>query len=159
MGLDQYLEYRIMIGYGWDVSVAVTPDPEQNQWPATSDFMQLFPNKRISYITQEVGYWRKANQIHGWFVREVQNGNDDCGEYTVSVSQLKELRDLCAYLLRKKNKVLAIDLLPPTTGFFFGSDQIDEDYWYDLRNTVEILDPIVDSKNSFMGTFIYSSSW
>ena len=28
---------------------------------------------------EEVGYWRKANAIHGWFVRNVQNGKDDCG--------------------------------------------------------------------------------
>ena len=24
-------------------------------------------------------YWRKANQIHAWFVDNVQQGNDDCG--------------------------------------------------------------------------------
>jgi hypothetical protein len=24
-----------------------------------------------------VGYWRKANAIHRWFVEHVQDGNDD----------------------------------------------------------------------------------
>ena len=33
---------------------------------------------RLSYIDEEVGYWRKANAIHKWFVDNVQDGNDDC---------------------------------------------------------------------------------
>ncbi len=36
-------------------------------------------------------YWRKANQIHGWFVEHVQYGEDDCGMYEVTVGDLKEL--------------------------------------------------------------------
>ena len=32
-----------------------------------------------SYIVRtEAGYWRKANQIHGWFVNKCQDGVDDC---------------------------------------------------------------------------------
>lgn len=52
------------------------------------------------YISTTVGYWRKSNQIHEWFVDNVQNGNDDCGEYHVDFEQLKELRDLCMTLLK-----------------------------------------------------------
>ena len=43
----------------------------------------------------EIIYWRKANAIHKWFVENVQEGVDDCGEYEVTVEQLTELRDLC----------------------------------------------------------------
>ena len=39
---------------------------------------------------EEVGYWRKANQIHKWFVDNVQDGVDDCGEYKVTKEQLIE---------------------------------------------------------------------
>lgn len=44
---------------------------------------------------EDVGYWRKANQIHNWFVQNVQGGEDDCGIYEVSQAKLIELRDTC----------------------------------------------------------------
>lgn len=43
----------------------------------------------------EVGYWRKANHIHNWFVENVQNGVDDCDSYVVSREKLQELYDTC----------------------------------------------------------------
>lgn len=42
-----------------------------------------------------VAYFRKHNMIHGWFVKNVQNGNDDCGRYEITVSQLKFLLAIC----------------------------------------------------------------
>ncbi|NLK92374.1 MAG: hypothetical protein GX273_04465 [Bacteroidales bacterium] len=42
----------------------------------------------------EIMYWRKANEIHNWFVENVQNGVDDCGYYEVSIDQLYDLMDL-----------------------------------------------------------------
>jgi hypothetical protein len=44
---------------------------------------------------KEVGYWRKANAIHGWFVNNVQKGIDDCKEYPVTIRQLKALLSTC----------------------------------------------------------------
>ena len=34
---------------------------------------------RPTYITLDVGYWRKANAIHDWFVKNIQDGKDNCG--------------------------------------------------------------------------------
>ncbi len=31
--------------------------------------------------------------MHGWFVEHVQDGEDDCGEYSVSIEQLYDLRN------------------------------------------------------------------
>lgn len=36
----------------------------------------------VQYITVEVMYWRKSNQIHNWFVKNVQNGVDDVYIFT-----------------------------------------------------------------------------
>jgi hypothetical protein len=44
-----------------------------------------------SEVIEEVMYWRKANQIHKWFVDNVQDGVDDCKEYWVSEEKLQEL--------------------------------------------------------------------
>ena len=48
---------------------------------------------------EEVGYWRKANQIHGWFVKNIQGGVDDCGYYKVSKQDVEELLSLCNQVL------------------------------------------------------------
>jgi len=60
---------------------------------------QFIDPKRVSYIIEEVAYWRKANQIHAWFVKNCQDGQDDCKDYQVSTEQLTELLSLCDRVL------------------------------------------------------------
>lgn len=50
---------------------------------------------RITYVEEEVMYWRKANHIHSWFVENVQDGDDDCGTYYISTEALKKLLSVC----------------------------------------------------------------
>ena len=47
----------------------------------------------------QIGYWRKQNAIHQWFVDNVQNGEDNCAKYDVGIEQLKELRGTCEDVL------------------------------------------------------------
>ncbi len=54
---------------------------------------------------EEVGYWRKANQIHRWFVSNVQGGKDDCGEYAVPRAKLMELKVICETVLNASKLV------------------------------------------------------
>ena len=100
-------------------------------------------------------YWRKANQIHAWFVDNVQNGEDDCGEYYVSHEKLKELLDLVNEALKKRDP----NLLQPRAGFFFGSYDIDEWYWNDLKNTKTKLERIFALPEMSKLSFYYTSSW
>jgi hypothetical protein len=104
----------------------------------------------------KVGYWRKANAIHDWFVQNCQDGNDDCRESYVSIEQLEELRKICQMVL--DNHALASEYLPTTSGFFFGSTEYDEWYFQDLQSTVEIIDNAL-SKIGDEWTFTYQSSW
>ena len=126
--------------------------------------------------------WRKANQIHNWFVTNVQGGHDDCGIYEVSVSDLVKLHDTCKKVLDSTEfdgKTLddpstAWELLPTKEGFFFGSTDYDQWYWWDLQYTVDrlgrILDNLVPSETDKFCTvhigepdwevhFYYTSSW
>jgi hypothetical protein len=100
-------------------------------------------------------YWRKANQIHNWFVSNVQGGNDNCGEYYVSQDKLNELLDLVNKALDNKDP----NLLPPREGFFFGGTDIDEWYWQDLKNTKAKLERIFALPQLSDLSFYYSSSW
>ncbi len=112
-----------------------------------------FPTSSVSF---KVGYWRKANAIHGWFVKHCQAGNDDCNSYFVSRENLVDLKDACTSVLADNSK--ANSLLPPQTGFFFGSAEINEYYLDDLRLTVEIIDRCFRERLSTWN-FSYQSSW
>jgi len=50
-------------------------------------------------VSLEAMYWRKANAIHGWFVENCQDGEDNCQEYWVSREKLINLKDLCQDIL------------------------------------------------------------
>ena len=102
----------------------------------------------------EVGYWRKANHIHAWFVDNIQNGVDNCATYCVSPEALEELRKKCVEVLEKPE--LASEILPSRSGFFFGNTEYDEEYIVDLERTIEIIDWCLEQDFDY---FEYSSSW
>jgi hypothetical protein len=149
MGLDMYLDKRTYVKY-WEhngddnYEVKVTKKNE----PTNID------PKKVKYIIEEAGYWRKANQIHRWFVENVQDGVDNCGDYYVERNQLQELLDLCKIVQADHSK--AEELLPSASGFFFGGTDYDEWYYNDIENTISILEDALEDKN---GEYYYTSSW
>ena len=104
----------------------------------------------------EVGYWRKANQIHQWFVDNVQEGVDNCATYYVSREQLEELKTICEEVLKHPEK--AEELLPTQEGFFFGTTEYDEWYFDDIQETIEICEWCLDERKEY-DYFEYHSSW
>ena len=110
----------------------------------------------VTNIEEEVGYWRKANQIHRWFVENIQNGVDNCGEYSVSKGELEELRNICTEVFNDHSK--AEELLPSAAGFFFGNTDYDEWYYNDVEHTIEIIDKIFSESDGNQDIY-YSSSW
>jgi len=149
MGLDMYLDKRTYVKY-WEhngddnYEVKVTKKNE----PTNID------PKKVKYIIEEAGYWRKANQIHRWFVENVQDGVDNCGDYYVERNQLQALLDLCKIVQKDHSK--AEELLPSASGFFFGGTDYDEWYYNDIENTISILEDALEDKN---GEYYYTSSW
>lgn len=111
--------------------------------------------ERITYVIEEVGYWRKANQIHRWFVENVQNGIDECQTSWVSREKLEELLDLCKKI--SEDNSLAEDLLPSTSGFFFGGTEYDEYYFDCINNTIEIIEDCLSDE--YGDDFEYRASW
>jgi len=55
----------------------------------------------LQHIDTRVGYWRKSNQIHGWFVKHCQDGEDDCRKHWISREKLTELLNLCKEVIEK----------------------------------------------------------
>lgn len=162
MGLDQYLYASRYFFYGSD---EMTPENLNKKSVCASickmaGFEMVKPFTGIS-VKVEVGYWRKANQIHKWMVDNVQGGEDNCASYCTSIEQLNELLKICSDILAEQDKEkqvkLAEETLPPQSGFFFGSTEIDEGYMQDLKRTVEIINNL--KKLPEECSLYYSSSW
>ena len=101
-------------------------------------------------------YWRKANAIHNWFVTNCQGGRDECQLTYVSREDLTKLRDLCREVLASK----CAEKLPPTSGFFFGSTDVDDGYYADLERTASELSEILDNSDAYKEwDFFYQASW
>lgn len=115
-------------------------------------------------IEREVMYWRKANAIHRWFVMNVQDGKDDCGQYPVSHEDLKNLVRVCAKVLDRSNdedrQAFAQYFLPTTSGFFFGPTEYDEWYFHHVQKTVTELTDFMNTIDNWDDVSVaYQSSW
>jgi hypothetical protein len=143
MGLDMYLSAK---RYLWE------KDREELK---VSGFDIPAPLE-LKELGCRAAYWRKANQIHGWFVRNVQDDTDDCGSYDVSRDDLQALVDLCRKVLA--NRKLAAKLLPPNEGFFFGGYEYDDYYFDELQRTADELTAVLEAVDDSW-SFEYQSSW
>lgn len=183
MGLDMYLERKTYVKR-WEHQAA-----GEKFSVIVKRGGKTYPNidpAKVSYVTEEIAYWRKANQIHKWFTDNCAQEDWHGEGVYVSQSQLKELLSLCEQVIAGskmvKGKVqngsrgtekgwepimedgmyieddtLARELLPTESGFFFGSTNYDQYYMDDLINTVKMLKPYVDEGEG--GEFEYSASW
>jgi len=153
MGLDMYL-YKKHYVKNWDWM----SDNERHTISVKKGKKKLDHIKpdRICYVMEQVMEWRKFNALHKWFVDNVQEGVDDCKECFVDESDLKMLLETLTYVY--DNKDTAETILPTAQGFFFGSDEIDEYYWEEVKSTIIQLKDLLEEDNKG-ASFYYRSSW
>jgi len=154
MGLDMYLSAEKFVS-GYDHN-------KDEKFAKILDIMSVVREDVENFATVNitVGYWRKANAVHNWFVQNVQNGVDECQRSYVSPSKLMELRDAAQAALDKLNNgddEGAIEILTPTAGFFFGSTDVNEHYKRDLVETIKIVDKCVQKFHGY--DIYYQASW
>ena len=140
-------------------------------------------------IMEQVGYWRKSNQIHRWFVENVQDGEDDCQYHNECTNEiLEELLDTCKTVLEsctmtygkvkngerlvngkwepiyEEGKIVidssvAEELLPSCSGFFFGGTSYDQWYVDDIAETIKIIEEVLATTDFKTQMIAYVSSW
>ena len=194
MGLDQYLNLRnkkykevcAEINAWYELSKDEQNNTPRPDWPSyhnMSDVNWKHINYKASPLNIELIYWRKANHIHNWFVNNIQNGEDDCGDYVVTIENLHSLYNLLKSITSKieiekgSNEVIfkedkesvmkyCEEVLPTCSGFFFGSTEYDFFYFTDIIHTVIALEEIFEcidanhiSDDSEDYAIYYSSSW
>lgn len=184
MGLDMYLTKRTYVK-NWDY---MKPEQRHAITVQRDGKDTHIKPERISYVTEQVAYWRKANAIHLWFVKNVQDGVDDCGDYDVGREQLLQLKEACDQVLAavqtKDGKVnagyisdasgekeiledgkviinpeIAATVLPTQGGFFFGCTDYDEGYIEDLKVTSEQLAEVLAEPENEPIDYVYHASW
>jgi len=148
MGLDMYLIAKKYVS-------SYSDGDKNNQSLLKEAFPELNKFTGFAYVQYEVGYWRKANHIHKWFVNNVQEDVDDCKEYYVSRDELKTLAAACRIVLFDNQ--YADKLLPRAEGFFFGSYEIDEWYFKSLQETINIIEKVLELDPSW--DIYYQASW
>ena len=186
MGLDMYLSKKTYVK-NWDhqsdeekhnITVLKGGKPRQDIKP-----------ERISYIEEEVAYWRKFNALHAWFVENCGGGEDNCQVMYVDEEKIKEILGILKEVKeildnsKKIKKVVTgfggnemeidvyedeekiMELLPTQSGFFFGGTEIDEYYKDDVINSIEVFEVLLDELEENIrngiptGDFYYQASW
>jgi len=180
MGLDMYLSKKSYVRQ-WEHR---KPEDQYSVVVTKGGKPTNIKTERVSYITEELMYWRKANQIHGWFTQNTEELEQD-RKYYVTKTDLEVLLETCKKVLEVletspkstkqvvggwkngeeymvdvevfDNEVVS-DILPPTPGFFFGGLEVDEYYKEDIVNTIRFLED--ELPNCEEGDeFEYYASW
>ena len=155
MGLDMYLYKTKRVK---DYTAEDYSDVED----AVSEFSSVEDLKeKVSSIgLKKVGYWRKANQIHSWFVENCQSGIDECQMEEVTKQNIEELLIICLDIIKNKDdEELAKSELPTQNGFFFGSTEYDSDYYEDIKDTIKIIQNVLNTTDFEKEVVLYRSSW
>lgn len=97
---DYYAEKELAKTNDWKFDFSLTMD-----WgvPKTFTKEKIKPLQNIyskkSTIFETVASLEKANQIHAWFVNNIQNGVDNNSYYFVTEDDFLELKDICEEVL------------------------------------------------------------
>jgi hypothetical protein len=157
MGLDMYLTADIYVSENTFSNGGFVQNPNYFKLVEALGLNSSVIDGYGFTVSVPVGYWRKANAIHNWFVKELANGVDECQRIVVSKEDLLQLKDLCEKIISSKDDWMALALLPPKEGFFFGSTDVDEYYYADLEHTVEVINNAISIEDT--EGFVYRASW
>lgn len=115
-------------------------------------------NRLVDENREEVMYWRKANQIRAWFVTNTDlNYNDNCRIIIVTKENLEQLYEDCQTVLKDHSK--ADEILPRSSGFFFGNQEYDEWYFEDLKETADAIERIIEETDFDEYEIEYDEWW
>lgn len=139
-------------------------------------------------VIDNVAYWRKANEIHNWFVQNCGDGIDECQNIHLNRNQLESLLAICIKVADScelvegqvnngwefkdgkeipivvngkyiKDPSVAKELLPTSHGFFFGSYDYDQWYMADIESTIEQIREILNTTDFDKEHVVYRASW
>lgn len=117
MGLDMYLYAEKHVSqYDYDFTDGRNERTLNPEYARASELVKGLPTAEYGGITisKNVAYWRKANAVHGWIVRECADGRDECQRIDLERDDLVRLRDVCVEALKDRDKAVVTDTTRPT---------------------------------------------
>jgi hypothetical protein len=126
--------------------------------PSVKEFLPLreYEYLKDSYsIFHEVGYWRKFNALHNYFVTNIQGGVDECQTSEVTKKDLEKLLDVLKSVLENKDS----SLLEPVGGFFFGSTDVDDYYFECVNASIDTISNVIENTDWDNERVFYRASW
>lgn len=110
--------------------------------------MYLF--KRINVnpdpVDEEIGYWRKQPNLHGFIANEFSGGSTNVEEIHLNQDKLEKII-----------KAVEGDVLPETQGFFFGThDHGDEMKKYTIKVFREAQEFLKQNRDNNVEVFYYA---
>ena len=106
-------------------------------------YLQRKPRKDEDVDVVDLGYWRKANAIHAYFTRDLEDGEDNMRRVYLKKKDLKDLKERCIKVLAGGPDV-AKELLPRASGFFWGPTDYDDWYLKDIQDTLDIVSEVLN---------------
>lgn len=115
----------------------------------------------LATVKLKLGQFRKFNALHGYIekrVGEIENLQD------VSIDDIiDELYEDCKLILATKDSkdgnADAIQRMPPTEGFFFGSTEVDGWYYSDVKELHDLLADLIKLSEIGDISFKYTAWW
>ena len=97
---NYYAEKELAKTNGWKFDYSLTDwnIPETMTKEKIKPLQNLYSKQ--STIFETVASWSKANQIHAWFVNNIQNGVDNNSYYFVTEDDFLELKEICEKVLK-----------------------------------------------------------
>ena len=112
--------------------------------------------------TVEVYYWRKANSIHNWILKETGTPSDfNAGDNGIELTKdmLVKFVEQAETVLRDKSDETSERFIPSCSGFFFGNTAYDEWYYKDIEDTAEKFKQLISTFDFESYELVYSCWW
>ena len=153
MGLDMYLNKKTYVKR-WNH----TPDHSVYNITIDRERGHGINMERITFIEEELMYWRKANHIHKFFIDRCAEGEDNCQEIYIGDGVIGDLIERLKKVVKAKDDKVSAELLPTGSGFFFGSTEFDEYYYEECERTLNELSDLIDNGDTDCDLY-YQASW
>jgi hypothetical protein len=159
MGLDMYLSAKkYESNYKFEIERNGENETFNTILQAIGAEGKVSPDSPHLEVSVNIGYWRKANAVHAWFVNELADGRDECQPIYVPREKLIELRNICETIIKHKdNPAIAQEQLPTQAGFFFGGVEYDEWYYREIQDTIDQINNALNFDERW--SFEYQASW
>lgn len=97
---EYYADKELAKTNGWNFDFSLTDwnIPESMTKEKIKPLQNTYSNHYT--IFEQIADWSKANQIHAWFVNNIQNEIDDCSYYFVTKDNLLDLKEICEKVLK-----------------------------------------------------------